>query len=258
MKIVFFAFWGVLLQDFVWAQNTSPSNLSEQAVLQQLEKMHNELKALRNDIGQLRKDFLQLRQSLTSVVAPSPSPPQQVDVFLGDGQILGDSNANIGIVEFTDFQCPFCKRNHFEAFSKLQEAYIGTGKILYTVRDFPLAFHAHAKEAAVAARCAGELGQYWAMVHQLFENQKHLGSSLYPEQAKVLNLREKEFEDCLKDPKQVANVEKDLTYGKSIGVGGTPYFFIGRIEGKKLVKAQRISGARPFSNFSTIIDSLLE
>ena len=80
---------------------------------------------------------------------------------------LGEATAMVGIVEFTDYQCPFCKRFHDQTFSKLKAQYIDTGKIQYIIRDFPLAFHGQAKPAAVAAHCAQAQGDYWTMHHEL-------------------------------------------------------------------------------------------
>lgn len=238
------------------AESYSQADLDLQAIILQLGEIRKELKILRAEIGQIRKEVLQNRLSNTS---PPPSPvPEKVDVALGDGHILGDSTAKVGIVEFTDFQCPFCKRYHVQAFAQIKEVYIETGKIRYVVRDFPLGFHNQAKSAAVAARCAGQQGKYWAMLHELFVAQERLASDLYPELAKTLELKVDDFLVCFNDPKELNQVEADLTYGESIGVRGTPNFFIGRIQDGKLMQAKSISGALPFINFQEAIDAFLQ
>ncbi len=215
-------------------------------------------RALSEEVGKLRQDVSGIRRSMNATARPTPPPPTKVDVALGDGHILGDPIAKVGIVEFTDFQCPYCQRYHGQAFTQLKESYIETGKIQYAVRDFPLGFHNHAQPAAIASRCAGQQGQYWAMHHQLFANQKRLGADLYMELAKSLELKDEEFQSCMNDPVQIQHVEADLSYGQSIGVCGTPNFFIGRIQDGKLMNAHRISGSKPFSAFSSIIEKLLK
>ena len=171
---------------------------------------------------------------------------------------LGDSPAREGVVEITDFQCPYCKRFHDQAFRQLKATYIETGKIQYFVRDFPLGFHGQAKGAAVAAHCAGEQGAYWPMYDELLTNQHHLGPDLNEELANSHQLGVPEFLICLENPEQAKAVEADLAYGQSIGVRGTPNFYIGRIQDGKLAGATRISGAQTFQRFQQVIDSLLQ
>ncbi len=236
----------------------SLSELEGQTILQQLNELRQDIKALRGEVGQLRKAVTEIHRA---AVSPSRTPPRQpvkVDVPLGQTPRLGNPEATVGIVEFTDYQCPFCQRFHVQTFGQLKEQYIETKKIQYIVRDFPLDFHRHAKDASIAAHCTGQQGAYWAMHHELFTNQRRLGPDLYEELATTLELDGQEFLSCLKAPEQAKAVEADLAYGQQIGVRGTPNFFIGRIDDGKLVKATQITGSQPFSAFSQAIDSLLK
>ena len=187
------------------------------------------------------------------------TPVATVDVDLGKAPRLGEATATVGIVEFTDYQCPFCKRFHDQTFSKLKAQYIDTGKIQYVVRDFPLAFHGQATRVAVAAHCAQAQGEYWTMHHELFTNQRRLGPALYEELAGGQGLDPQQFAACLTDPARAQSVDADLAYGKTMGVRGTPNFFIGRIDLETgiLIGARRLSGAQPFETFSRALAPLL-
>ncbi len=241
------------------AYTASPSTSPEQQeILNQLGELQKEIKALRGEVGQLRKAVQEIHRSAVRPPQAAAPPPAKVDVALGDGPILGNAAAAVGIVEFTDFQCPFCKRYHDQTFGKLKEAYIDSGKARYALRDFPLNFHAQAKGAAIAARCAGQQDKYWPMHHELFINQRRLGPELYGELGRKLELDSQFFESCLQNPEMTKTVEADLAYGQSVGVRGTPSFFIGRIEDGKLVGATNLSGAQPWATFQRTIDPLLK
>lgn len=233
---------------------------TQQEVLKYLKKLEQDISALRSEVGQLRQAVSEIHR--TTVIpknAPSPSAPtEDADVTFDGAASLGNSDAQIAIVEFTDYECPFCQRFHNQTFSQLKNDYIDSGKIRYFLRNFPLGFHAQAKPAAIAAICAGEQGRYWEMSHELFVNQRRLGPELFDELATQLQFDEANFKSCLKNPAHETRIQTDLTYGQSIGISGTPHFFIGRIEDGKLVKAKRIVGAQPFSQFSRVIDSLFQ
>ncbi|MGH8536017.1 MAG: DsbA family protein, partial [Gammaproteobacteria bacterium] len=180
-----------------------------------------------------------------------------MEITLDNDASLGDPAAKIGIVEFSDFQCPFCLRSHTQTFPRLKESYITNRKLRYVYRDFPLDFHKEAKTAAVAANCAGKQGVYWEMHDALFMNQKRLGAPLYEKLAERLKLDVIAFKTCLNNGVEEKEVESDMSYAQSIGVRGTPTFFIGMIQGPNLVDAKKLSGAEPFAVFASVIDPLV-
>lgn len=169
-----------------------------------------------------------------------------VEVSVDDDPSQGPANAPITIVEFSEFQCPFCKRTR-PTLKKVMETY--SGKVRYVFRDFPLSFHKEARDAATAANCAHEQKKYWEFNEKLFENQDKLGDELYQQTAKELSLDMAAFDKCFADKKK-ANVEidNDQNQGQDVGVSGTPAYFI---NGKFL------SGAQPFEAFKEIIDEEL-
>ena len=140
----------------------------------------------------------------------------------------------------------------------MKETYIESGKVRYITRDFPLANHAEAAQAAVATRCAAKQGTFWEMRDELFVNQNRLSAKLYEELAKKLHLDIPLFSSCLKDLNELTAVDVEQAYGQSIGISGTPSFFIGRLDGETLVDIKRITGAQSFTVFSKNLGFVLK
>jgi protein-disulfide isomerase len=163
----------------------------------------------------------------------------------------------VGIVEFSDLQCPFCRRFHEGTLRDLKARYVDTGKLRYSYRDFPLEGHGQALPAAVAARCAGQQGAYWPMLDLLFERQRQLGGPVYPVLAAVIKIDPAAFKACLAGSREAARVRADARYGQSLRVDRTPHFFIGKLSGSRLVSPRSVVGARPVEQFQMIIEELL-
>ena len=152
----------------------------------------------------------------------------------------------ITIVEYSEFQCPFCARilpTSKEVLTKYK------GKVRWVMRDFPLSFHNRAKPAAVAARCALDQGKFWQMYTTLFNNQRSLSDKDFISYAKQIKLDNKSWQKCVDNPsKALAKVESNFQSGVKLGVTGTPAFF---------VNGRKLSGAIPFASFKRIIDEEL-
>ena len=177
-----------------------------------------------------------------------PSAGEKVDVSEDDDAFLGDKNAPVTIIEFSDFECPFCARFYKQTLPQLQRAYIDTGKVKLVYRDFPLSFHPNAQKAAEAAECVREQGgdeAYFKMHDAIFENQPSLSESNLKVWAQDLGY---DIDSCLDSDKFRSEVQKDFADGQAAGISGTPSFFI---NGQKLV------GAQPFSAFQQIIEAEL-
>ncbi|MBC7660349.1 MAG: thioredoxin domain-containing protein [Chitinophagaceae bacterium] len=158
-------------------------------------------------------------------------------------------NANacpITIVEYSEFQCPFCERVQ-PASKRILKEY--QGKIRWIVRDFPLGFHNRARPAAIAARCAKDQGKYWEMYEEMFKNQKGLSDADFKKYASNIKLDGKKFDDCVAKPNKIVEViDTNMKSGEKLGVTGTPAFFI---------NGRRLSGALPYEEFKKVIDSEL-
>ncbi len=170
-----------------------------------------------------------------------------------DWRVQGAADAPVTIVEYSDFQCPYCVRYSTETYPQIREQYIDTGQVRYIFRHFPLQFHSEAQPAAQAAECAGEQGKFWEMHDALFENQGEWAGNAEPvavfvDLAEELGLDGAGFEACLTSDKYAAKVQEDLAAGAAEGVTGTPAF---RINGVAL------SGAQPLAAFQEQIDYFL-
>lgn len=221
-------------------------------VLTQLQELRVELSRLRSEVRALRDEV----SALKGRAASGATEGGAASIDLGGRPRLGSSQAPVAMVEFTDFECPFCRRHQLTTAGRLREAYIDTGKVLYVVMDYPLAFHAHARGAAVAARCAGRQDQYWTMHDALFSRTAALGPALYRELAAGLELDLDRFDACLADAAVRREVEQDLALGDRLGVQGTPAFFIGPLAGDRLVDGRLITGAQPYETFAEAIESI--
>ncbi len=239
------------------SQASAPAAAADDAVLRKLDELQAEVRNLKAEVAGLRRALVQASEAATAAAAGQPSTVTRIALD-GKDPVLGSPSAQVAVVEFSDFQCPYCGRFQADTFAQLKKAYVDTGKIKYVFRDFPLVLHEQARGAAIAAHCAGRQDAYWKMHDALFTQQQRLGPELYKELAVSLKLEPSAFASCLKDATAAAEVDGDLAYGQSVGVQGTPSFFVGRIEKGQVVDAKAISGAKPFTVFAQAIDPLLK
>src|SRR5207247_10400930 len=133
--------------------------------------------------------------------------------------------AKVAVIEYSDFQCPFCGRYAKETFPQITSDYVDTGKVRYVFHDLPLDFHKYAFKAAEAAHCAGDQGKFWEMHGLLFQNQAALAPEQLPAHAKGLGLNESAFSQCLESGKFAAQIRQDIAQAGTAGITGTPTFF---------------------------------
>jgi protein-disulfide isomerase len=176
-----------------------------------------------------------------------PEEPQEIrryDVDITeDDPTLGPEDAAITMIEFSDFECPYCQRYYLETFDQILTTY--EGQIRYVYKDFPLSFHANARPAANAALCAHEQDAFWDYRGKLFSMELSLGKDTYLQYAEDLKLDMVTFTECLEENRYEDRVLADFNYGANLGVSGTPFFFI---------NGQPIVGAQPFEAFKQVID----
>jgi protein-disulfide isomerase len=226
-----------------------------------------ELKALRKDIeglkqGQsaIQKELQEIKSLLQSRAAPPPPEPQNVVLNLMGDPIKGEKNATVTLVEFSDYQCPFCARHVRETLPPLEREYIATGKVKYVFRNFPIAsIHPLAFKAHEAANCSGEQEKYWEMHDRLFANSKALGAKDLSQHAQALALDLAKFQACLDSGKHAGKIGSDLAEGQKAGVQGTPTFFLGLTEPNdtQITAVKIIRGAQPYTAFKQAIETLL-
>jgi protein-disulfide isomerase len=177
----------------------------------------------------------------------TPTPQFVRYKIVSDGfPSIGPANAPITLVEFGDFQCPFCKQWHQETYQPLLAAY--PGKIRVVFRDFPLtSIHPNAEPAAEAAQCANEQNAFWPYHDKLF-NGDTLSDAMYQQYAQDLNLNMTQFNACYSAHKYAQAIQTDSAYALSIGVNSTPTFFINGLA---------VIGAQPLDAFKQVIDKEL-
>jgi protein-disulfide isomerase len=205
------------------------------------------------------KQLLVKQQQPSPPAVPTPGMPKNLTVKADGIHVLGNSDAPLTMVEFTDYQCPFCGRFEATTLPKIKKNYIDTGKMRLIVRDLPLdGLHPYAMKAAQAAHCAGDQGKFWQMKDLLFKNQNKLDSdSLNGYAAKDLGLTGDMFNKCMADGKHLDEIAAEARYAQSLGITGTPTFIIGKAAGDS-VEGRVVVGAVPYENFAAVIDAALQ
>lgn len=193
---------------------------------------------------------------LGAAAAPADAPPGDPSADGTPYNVLGNPQAPVSIIEYSDLQCPFCARFARETFPQIRSEYIDTGKVRYAVAELPLPMHPQAVPAAIALRCAGEQGQFWTYREQLYKDQMLLAPSVYELMAQQLGLDVARFNQCRNDPQQRADVEAAYQTAARNKISSTPTFVIGRVvDGQDRIEV--IEGAKPIDVFRKTIDALL-
>jgi protein-disulfide isomerase len=194
-----------------------------------------------------REEFLTSLRSQAKIIDNLKPPPMlRVEVSVDGAPFRGPANSPVTIVEFSDFECPFCKRAH-PTLMQLLEKYAGKVRLVY--HDFPLeSIHPQARRAAEAARCANDQGKFWEYSDILFSESPNLGPEDLKRYAAQVGIDVKKFEDCVSAGVHKTTVQKDLDEGNRLGITGTPAFFI---------NGRPLTGAQPAEAFARIIDEEL-
>jgi protein-disulfide isomerase len=228
------------------AAQEKPAAPNDGITRQQAEEIINELRAIRQ---------LLVQQQAKAPAAPAPDQPQKARLNLDGFQMLGSKTAPLTVVEFTDYQCPFCQRFHVTTFPELKKNYIDTGKVRFYSRDLPLDFHANAMRAAQAARCAADQGKFWPLRDVMGANPDKLDMDHIVGFATDLKLDVPSFKACVDSNKYKESVQSDVMEAMKIGASGTPAFVVGKstpdgVDGEMMV------GALPFQMFDDKLKSL--
>ncbi len=197
-------------------------------------------------------NYVEEQQEVARKAQEEASKPRQItqEDVSDDDAFLGDKDAPVTIVEFSEYQCPYCERHVRETVPQIMEKYVDTGKVKYVFRDFPLEFHPNAIPAALAAECAGDEGndKYFEMHDKIFENQADLSEEKFKELAKEIGLDMDQFNNCFENETHKKEIEKDIADGKALGITGTPGF---------IINGWGLTGAQPFSEFEKLIEQEL-
>ena len=203
----------------------------------------------------LLTELARLRQGGGRQPGPPPAP-QVLKVATAGLPLLGNPKAPLTLVEFTDFDCPFCRRFALQTLPALKEKYIDTGKLKLLMVDLPLPSHPEAPMKSEASHCAGDQGKYYEMHDEIFKSPTKLSADGLREAAKNLGLNMATYDRCMKEGTHKARVAKGLETSRQLGMTGTPSFILGpsgdEVEGPKIV------GAQPLERFEAAIEAMLK
>jgi protein-disulfide isomerase len=211
-----------------------------------------EIQALKNERGSGPVGGTPLNTSLSET-------PQEFDIKIEGAATAGKSDARVVLIEFSDFECPYCERYTKETYPRIERDYVNAGKIRYVFRHYPLTdIHLRAMKAAQAAECARQQGKFWPMHNRLFANRKALDQRSLMDYAKAIGLDMKPFETCLNGKAAAATVLADIDTGTRAGITATPTFFVGVANPDGSVHViNRIVGAREYETFQAALDGAL-
>ena len=211
--------------------------------------------AILRELKEMRM-LLERQRPGPAAVQAQPERLPQVTVAMGDGPSLGKTNAPLVLVEFTDFQCPFCRRFQETVLPSLVKTYVDTGQLRMVSRNMTLPFHAQAEPAARAALCAHEQQAFWPMRELLFSSNTPLTASNFISAAEALKLDVNAFRVCLENGEFAEQLKRDGDAAKSAGITGTPSFVLGKASNGQ-VTGSLIVGARAFAEFDAEVKRLL-
>jgi protein-disulfide isomerase len=224
----------------------------------------DDVAALKKQIDALQEGQKEIQKELEAIralLAPPERPvPASLDVTANDTPFRGEKAAKVTLVEYFDYQCPFCAGFEDETMPLVLTDYIMKGKVRYIVRDFPLeTAHPNALQAAEAARCANDQGKFWPMHDALMGNSDALDRPKLSLYAQDVGLDVPSFDKCVDSGKYASIVKDSMTGGTKVGVEGTPTFFLGVADpsGQKIVSLKRLEGNIPYSQLKDAIDKLL-
>jgi protein-disulfide isomerase len=212
--------------------------------------------AILEELKEIRK-VLEKIEKQGGRAAPAPSKPVTASFSIKGKHTLGAEDAPVTVVEFADYQCPFCLRFAKTTFPLLKQKYIDTGKVRWVALNLPLAFHKDATKAAQAAHCAGEQGKFWEMREALFMNPRKLNVEFLPAHAATIPVDLQAFNECLQSDRHLDEIAQDAKDANAVRLTGTPSFIIGETASNEIT-GQVVIGAQPVNVFDSAIGKVLQ
>lgn len=228
---------------------------SGDAIVRRLDALDTLLRIIQQEMSEIKNRL---------PIGPPPKPVVTAEELTGiettitDAPVLGNSSARLVIIEFSDFQCPFCGRHDRETFPNILRELVDVGEVQYSFRHLPLGnIHPQAFGAAEAAECAGMEGKFWEMRKMLFSDQNRLSEADIIDRAGLLGVDVQAFSTCLRKGTK-ARIDADVKEADRLNISATPTFLIGEVDVVGSVRVRRgIAGAQPFSAFKAVLDGLI-
>jgi protein-disulfide isomerase len=227
---------------------------------EEIQQLSEQMTAMQKELAEI-KTLIKGIKSAPAGKGAAKGFKEQV-ISIGSSPYKGKANATVTLVEFSDYQCPFCARNYRDVMPTLVKEYVDTGKLKFVMRENPIpSLHRNATNASMAALCAGDQDKYWEMHNMLFDNYKKLGIDNLKAFAGTLGLDTTTFNECLDSKKYKKQISDDTRSGSKLGVSGTPAFVLGLTDPNDPNKAKMtvfLKGAKSLDSFRGAIDGLLE
>ncbi|MCU1268427.1 MAG: protein-disulfide isomerase DsbG-like protein [Acidobacteria bacterium] len=228
------------------------------------QEIRREIRELRQGQEAIQKELQEIKRILLAKEGADPArPPRPENISIGGRPFRGNQNARVVLIEFSDYQCPFCGRFYRDTLPQVDKDYIGAGKIKYVFNNLPLEeLHSSAFRAAQAVECAFDQGKFWELHNRLFANQNALATSDLATQAKAAGLDVAQFSQCLDSGKTSAAVRAGIGVAESIGIQATPTFVVGLVDPKNpdtnnIKILSMIGGAHPYPVFKAALEKAL-
>jgi protein-disulfide isomerase len=226
----------------------------------ELDAIKKELAALRAQQEAMQRELTTIKNLLAAQAGGRNGPQIPSSLNIDGRPSKGSAQAGVVLVEFTDFQCPYCGSYVQRTFPEIEKDYIKTGKVRYVVKNLPLQqIHPQAYQAAVAAMCAADQGRFWEMHDRLFANQRQLGSDQLEKYAEQAGVDRGKFKTCVASKSPDRLIREDMDEAMQARIGGTPAFMLATADadGAALTPSRIIIGAQPYTTFKSAIDALL-
>jgi len=228
-----------------------------EAVRRELRDLRTILEHQQTLLNELKAALARVEQTMAQTGRRKAAVPREIVVSVEGQPFKGRADAPVTMVEFSDFQCPYCGRFARDVLPGVQRELIETGKLKYVYRDYPLASHAQAKPAAQAANCAGQQGQFWAMHDWLFAHQAEINAALLRGAGAELGLDVAAYQACIDGGATQADIDRDVRDGINAGVRGTPAFLIGRTGPNHTVTGELATGVQPLEAIRARVEALM-
>jgi protein-disulfide isomerase len=222
-----------------------------------LAQLKDEVARLNAQQQQILASLDELKKMMKGPTQPALKPPQTMGV--AGEPYKGEPTAKLAIIEYADFQCPFCRRFEHDIYPQIRASYVNTGKLKYFHRDMPLPFHQGAMPAARAVHCASDQGKFWEMHDSLLGDAASLSAADIDERAGKLGLNVAELDKCISSERFADIIQRSVTEANEMQVSGTPTFIIGTLDaqGKVMSVKKTVVGASPFEAFKAALDPLV-
>lgn len=231
---------------------------------QEISELQDSIASLKEGQEAMQKDLAEIKKLVQqgARAAPAKAGFREQNVSIDDSPFLGEAKATLTLIEFSDYDCPFCSRHYRDVMPKIVTDYVDTGKVKYVMFENPLSsLHPNAYNASLAALCAGDEDKYWEMHNIMFANQGNLGVDSLKSFAVTIGLNSSEFDTCLDTRKYEKQVNRDIATATKMGASGTPGFALGLTDQANPSEAKLsvyIKGAQAFDKFKANIDQLLD